>query len=32
MTTSVIGLGWGDFFEQHFEPFRQQGLIPARAV
>ncbi len=30
MTTSLIRLGWSDFVEQHFEPFRQQGLVPAR--
>jgi ribosome biogenesis GTPase / thiamine phosphate phosphatase len=23
-------LGWNDVFERHFEPFREQGLLPAR--
>ncbi len=32
MTTDMIRLGWSDFFEQHFEPFRQQDLIPARVA
>ena len=27
---NLTELGWNPFFEQHFEPFRNQGLIPAR--
>ena len=32
MTARMAQLGWNDFFEQHFEPFRPQGLIPARVA
>ena len=27
---NLIDLGWNDFFERHFEKFRDQGLVPAR--
>lgn len=29
---NMTDLGWNDFFEQHFELFENQGLIPARVV
>ncbi len=29
---NVTDLGWNGFFEQHFEPFRNQGLVPARVA
>jgi ribosome biogenesis GTPase len=27
---NLIEIGWNDFFAKHFEPFKTQGLIPAR--
>ena len=32
MNTRVIGLGWSDFFEEHFEPFGERGLMPGRVA
>ena len=29
---NMTDLGWNDFFEQHFEPFRKQGLAPVRVA
>jgi ribosome biogenesis GTPase len=29
---NMADLGWNDFFEQHFEPFGDHGLIPARVA
>ncbi len=29
---NMTDLGWNDFFEQNFEPFRNQGLVPARVA
>lgn len=28
----MTDLGWNDFFKQHFEPFRNQGMVPARVA
>ncbi len=29
---SLVDLGWGEFFETRFAPFREKGLIPARVA
>jgi ribosome biogenesis GTPase len=29
---NMTDLGWSDLFEQHFEPFGKQGLVPARVA
>lgn len=30
MSTSLSNLGWSDFFEKHFQPYQDRGLMPAR--
>ena len=32
MTRSLAELGWSPLLEEHFEAFRQQGLVPARVT
>jgi ribosome biogenesis GTPase len=32
MNSNLLNLGWSDFFKRHFEPFKKQGLIPARVA
>lgn len=32
MTDRLSALGWSEFFEKHFEPFKTQGLAPARVA
>ncbi len=29
---NLVELGWNSFFEQHFEPFRNGGYVPARVA
>jgi ribosome biogenesis GTPase len=30
MSTRLSELGWSDFFEKHFQPYQNRGLMPAR--
>jgi ribosome biogenesis GTPase len=32
MTTNLVKLGWSSFFEEHFRPFGDHGLIPGRVA
>jgi len=30
MSIDLLDLGWSDFFDKHFQPYQNRGLIPAR--